>query len=165
MTLIFLITKYIFRTIHMGSYAMIFGNMALDFFFGQRSKSLESSEKSKFLLLHIASSILLLLSGLINMIILVVENKYSKNKAYAVWKYLLMTKFFFTLVLTPLLEKFLPLNFFTSKNLNSITFEEKSQIYFKVRFGTTLVLFLISPFLRFLREYSMNPTKKIVKTE
>jgi hypothetical protein len=165
MTFLFLVIKYIFRTIHMASYAMIFGNIALDFFFGQRSKSLESSEKSKFLLLHIAFSILLVLSGLINMIILIKENKYSKNMAHAIWKYLLITKFFLSLVLTPLLEKFLPLNYFSSKNINALTFEEKSQIFFKIRLGVTLGLFLISPFLRFLREYGMKPTKKLIKIE
>lgn len=156
-----LLSKYTFRTIHMATYALIFGNLMLDYFFGQRSKSISATGRSNYVLLHVASSILLVISGIINMIILVVENKYEKNLAYTAWKNILIAKFFLSLVLTPILEKFLPLKYFTDKNVSSLLIEEKASIYFNVRVAVTLGLFLISPFTRYLREYGMKPGKNI----
>jgi hypothetical protein len=165
MSSFFLFIKYIFRVFHIGSFALIFGNLFVDYLFEQRSKTISATDRSNYVLLHISSSVLLMISGLVNMIILIYENKYAKNTSYTIWKYLLIFKFFMSLVLTPLLEKILPLNYFTEKNVNTLTIEDKSRIYFKVRVGVTLALFLISPLLRFLREYGMKPTKKFVKIE
>lgn len=150
---------------HIASFAIIFGNLAMDFIFGQRSKSITGEDKSKYAMLHISTSLMLVISGLINMIILVFENKYKKNIAYAIWKYLLITKFFMSFVLTPLLEKILPLSYFTDMNVGSLTMEDKSGIYFKVRVGVTLALFLISPLTRYIREYGMVPTQNFAKVK
>ena len=95
------------------------------------------------------------------MIILVIENKYAKNLAYTAWKNILIAKFFLSLVLTPMLEKFLPLKYFTEKNVSSLLIEEKAAIFFNVRVAVTLGLFLISPFTRYLREYGMKPGKNL----
>ena len=75
-SLLFL-TKYIFRTLHMASFAILFGNYALDYLFGQRH--IEKINKRGFSILFHSSSAILLISGLINMIILVKENKYVKK--------------------------------------------------------------------------------------
>lgn len=144
MSLLSFSVKYLFRTLHMGTYALIFGNMAFDYMFGKRTLQ----DKRQYTFIHIISCVVLMLSGLINMIILVKDNQYVKNLSYQTWKYVLMLKFFLTLSLTPLLEK-----------LYTGTSEE----LFKIRFSLTVLLLLLSPLLRYFRESNLIPGKLKLK--
>jgi hypothetical protein len=82
------------------------------------------------------------------MIILVKENNYIKNTYYQVWKKLLIWKFFLSLALTPILNRFI----------------KDDALCFKIRVYIVCGLLAISPFLRFFREYCLTPQKKTVVT-
>jgi uncharacterized membrane protein len=140
---VFFSIKYIFRTLHMISFALIFGNACYDIYFGKRFPKLQGAT----LALNIISSLVLIISGLINMILLIVEKKYEKDSSYQLWKRILIGKFFLTLLLTPLLDK--------SFNLLNLDVENVPN----VRFSLMTLMFLVSPFLRFYREYYLLPTK------
>jgi hypothetical protein len=135
--------KYLFRTLHMGSFGLIFGNLLYDFLFGQRLYNVGSDLLTPFLFLNIIAGITLMLSGLVNMIILTVENKYNKTIQYEFWKKLLIFKFLVSLSVTPLLEKII----------------SDKEICFKIRTAVFVGLFVISPFLRYFREAFLIPTK------
>jgi putative copper export protein len=141
--------KYIFRTLHMGSFGLIFGNLIYDYLFGKRVDTISADFKKPFTSLSIIAGIVLMLSGLVNMIILVIENKYNKNSAYEFWKKSLIAKFFLTLSLTPLLD---------------LVIADKS-ICFNVRVAIVVALFSISPFLRYFRENFLKSQKKEEKIE
>jgi len=79
------------------------------------------------------------------MIILVVENKCTKNADYKIWKNLLIFKFFASLSLTPLLKKIFP-------------FMAKEQLL-QARVFIVIPLFLTSPFLRYFREGRLHSNK------
>lgn len=138
------ILKYTFRSLHLLSFALIAGNMTYDNFFGKRSSHIEKSLTQKFNMSHVIFSVILMISGLINMIILVKENKYVKNVSYEVWKKLLIFKLILTLALTPVLELILGGN---------------TETNFKTRFYIVTLAFLISPFLRYFRESMLIPSK------
>jgi len=148
----FFIIKYIFRLIHIVSFAFIFGNVSYDLFISRRvpinsqtSTSLQVEKQNKIYFgLTVAFYVLIILSGLINMIILVIEKKFVKDRNYNLWKYLLVIKTFVTIFLTPILDYFIEL---TTDEESAFT------IALKIRFSFLLILTLISPFLRFLREY------------
>ena len=117
-------------------------------------------DRKMFTIFHVSTCIVLLVSGLINMILLAKENKYIKNLSYNIWKKLLIAKFILTLALTPILEKIIPSslinnNFPVDANASS----NNANAYFKIRLSIVLGLFLISPFLRFFREYNLKPLK------
>jgi hypothetical protein len=150
MSNIFYIAKYLFRTLHMASFAFIFGNIFIDNLFGKRL--IAAGDERTYKLYHISSSVVLIVSGLINMIILIKENKYVKDFSFQIWKKLLVTKFVLSLLLTPLLEKILPIQKFTNNS---------TDVYFKIRLYLILGMFLISPFLRFYREYKLK--KMVIK--
>lgn len=136
--------KYIFRTIHMGTYAFIFGNLFFDHFWGTRS--ILRNQKNQYKYFHIISSIMLILSGLVNMFILIKENSYVKDVKYKIWSLTLYLKFFLTMTITPLLEKFYPA-FLLPENKN-----DHPSYYLKLRLIIACIAFLLSPFLRYLRE-------------
>jgi hypothetical protein len=143
------VTKYFFRTLHMASFAFFFGNFTYDAYFGERT--VQKREINIFT--HSATAVLFI-SGIINMIILIKENKYVKNLAYAFWKYILISKVILTIAMTPLLEKIVPSNMIaTNLELESKT---KPIMYLKIRLGLLLFIFLSSPFARFFREYYMK---------
>jgi hypothetical protein len=137
--------KYIFRSIHMASFALIFGNMTMDYYFGNRV--IQKINKKEYLIFHICSSIMLIISGLINMIILVKENKYIKNLSYKIWKNLLIGKFILSIFLTPVLDAIM------TKILVGMNAGDKTMTLFRTRFALVVVLFVLSPFIRYFREY------------
>ena len=101
-------------------------------------------------------------SGLVNMILLIKENMYLKDKCYQIWKRLLILKFIMTLSLTPLLEKIFPIKLFVDISADSTkNNSDISNFYFNFRFYVVLVIFLLSPFLRYFREYKLKPQKVI----
>ena len=142
------VMKYIFRSLHISTFGLLFGNMLTDYFFNQ--KMISPMDEKSYKLLMMFSGIILMGSGLINMILLIVENKYLKNPAYKIWKNLLIIKFFIALTLTPLIEK--------------LPFIEKENIS-KIRVYVVLGSFLLSPFLRFFRETNLISNKNITKKE
>jgi putative copper export protein len=146
------ITKYVFRTLHMGSFAILAGNFFMDYLFGMRSQNISNEQRKLFKWINIIMGIVLILSGLISMIILIVDNKFMKTFSYEVWKKLLILKFFLTLSLTPLLERFIPLIYQTKS-------ETESELVFKIRFFIILLLFFLSPFLRYYRESYLIKTR------
>jgi hypothetical protein len=94
----------------------------------------------------------LILSGLINMILLIVEKKFVKDFHYEVWKKSLIAKFCITILLTPVLEKIV--NIFTSDEVKI------DDISLKIRFPFMFLLFLASPFLRYYREHYLTREKE-----
>jgi hypothetical protein len=134
----------------MASFAFIFGNLVFDHMWGVRS--ILKVDKKSYTIFHVASCITLMISGLINMIILVKTNNYIKNLAYAVWKNILIGKFILTLALTPILEKIVPSGAFTQNPNVASDNTKNGNIYFKIRLTVVIMLFLFSPFLRYYRE-------------
>lgn len=141
-SVIFYIAKYLFRLLHVTTFGLIFGNLFYDYMFGKRIDTLKDT-KSQYVSMHVISSIVLMASGLINMIILIKENKYIKNTSYQVWKKLLIWKFMLSLVITPLLDRFI----------------KDPVLAFKIRVFTVCGLLVLSPFLRYFREYCLTAQK------
>jgi hypothetical protein len=142
-TMILNLIKYIFRSLHITAFGLLFGNMCIDHY--NRSRIIEFKDDKSYKFTMMLSGIILIASGLINMIILVVENKYTKNIDYKIWKNLLIFKFFASLSLTPLLEKIFP-------------FMAKEQLL-QARVFIVIPLFLMSPFSRYFREGRLQSNK------
>lgn len=145
--------KYIFRTIHVLCFTLIAGNIWLDYIFGKRQ--IRKLMKPNYTILYAGSCVFLVISGLINMILLVKENNYVKDKKYFMWKHLIIFKLALSLLLTPVLEKAFPLIWQVSTNTNE-------HFYVKLRAGITLFTVLLSPFLRYFREMALTPQAKTV---
>ena len=92
---IFLFAKYLFRTLHVTSFGILFGSVVMDYLFGPRNFT---QNENKYKVLYAITGVTLMVSGLINMIILIKENKYVKNFSYSLWKNLLIAKFFFDFI-------------------------------------------------------------------
>ncbi len=142
--IIFYFSKYIFRLLHITTYGLIFGNIFYDFVFGKRIDNI-GDNRSKYVIIHVASSVILMISGFVNMVILVKENNYKKNTFYQIWKKLLIWKFLISFTLTPMLDKFI----------------KDQSLCFKIRVYVVCILLIISPFLRFFREYCLTSQKKL----
>ena len=154
----YFIKKYIFRLILMVSFAFIFGNVSYDIFISRRlpldlnEKDLNNIHLNKIYLgLTVTFAILLIISGLINMILLVIEKKFVKDSNYSLWKIILVVKTCITIFLTPILDWFIGL---------FSTIENTDMISLKIKFTFMLILTFISPFLRFFREYYLKPGDK-----
>ena len=149
--MIFNIIKYIFRSLHISAFGILFGNMCIDYYYG--SRIIEFKEEKSYKITMMLSGIILIAAGLINMIILVVDNKYTKNRDYQIWKNLLIFKFFASLGLTPLIEKVFP-------------FLNKEQLL-QARVYILIPLFFLSPFLRYFREGRLisNKYRKVPSAE
>ena len=63
MSMLFL-TKYLCRTLHMGSFAVVFGNLVLDNYFGERNLLIKNESKKKYTLFYVISCITLIISGI-----------------------------------------------------------------------------------------------------
>lgn len=145
------LTKYMFRAVHLATFALIFGNITLDYYLDKRSSHLSADLRQTYIKIHIISSVALVVSGLVNMIILVKENKFKKDLAYNVWKSILMFKFFATLTLTPILERAVP------------NYLHKEDDIRKIRLTVVIGLFLVSPFLRYFREKFLSSSNDAEK--
>lgn len=152
-TILHFFTKYVFRALHLASFAFILGNLVVDYLFGRRTASMELDLKQAYTKLHIVSSIILIFSGLINMILLVLESKFKKDIHYKVWKQILILKFFASIAMTPVLDKILPA---------SIDKEITGQ---QIRLVLVTGSFLISPFLRYYREKFLTKTLNNAETK
>lgn len=158
-TIKYFIIKYIFRLFHIVPFAFIFGNVSYDLFISHRvpiesgpsiNKDIDKQNKIYFSLTD-AFYILIILSGLINMIILVVEKRFVKDSNYNLWKYLLIFKTFVAIFITPILDYFIELT--TDKASSFI-------VALKIRFTSLLILTFISPFLRLFKEYYLTAIYK-----
>lgn len=96
-----ILIKYFFRLVHITSESLYFAIILGDYALKERVSTQISKAN------HILLGLAFLLSGLINMIILIVDNKYKKDKNTTIWKYLLFIKIGLFLFLTPLFDKFL----------------------------------------------------------
>jgi hypothetical protein len=139
--------KYLFRLIHMISFAFIFGNCSYDLFL-ERRLELNDPKKKSFVGLTVTFSILLILSGLINMYLIIREKNFIKDIHYNVWKHSLYTKVLISIFLTPLLEILVGI-----QQTDPIKIQDTSTV---VRFSFLLLLTLYSPFLRYYREYYVS---------
>ena len=132
----------------MASFAFIFGNLLFDKFLGTRV--INTIDRKSYSLFYISSCLILMVSGLINMILLIKENKYQKDKWYQIREKILILKFVFTFLLTPVLEKIFPIRLFVDISADSNkNNSDVSNFYFNIRFYVVLIIFLLSPFLRF----------------
>ena len=98
--------------------------------------------------LNIAFYVLIIISGLVNMILLIVEKKYIKDFSYELWKKSLIVKFIITILITPALEGLIALGVKEEDKVNSIAIP--------IRFTVMLIIFFGSSFLRYHREYFMK---------
>ncbi len=137
--MVHLAIKYIFRLFHIGSYGIFSAFLLGDYMIPDGNVKLSKLVSGGF---HALLGIILLASGLINMIILIIENKYVKDGNTKIWKYLLYAKVSLLLFLTPLYDKIVAPFF----GVNS----EKDLINAKLLFFTLALL--LSPFTRYFRE-------------
>lgn len=144
---LFFSLKYIFLFIHIFSFAMIFGNVSYDLFIKKRIESTDP-DRSTYIVLSITFSVLIIISGLVNMILLIVEKKFIKDMHYEVWKKSLITKFILTIFLTPALEGLISLGIDNKDNVDYIAI--------RIRFSIMLIFVLGSSFLRYYRETFMK---------
>lgn len=141
------IMKYIFRFLHMLSFAILFGFTSYDLFLNtkvNKDEYLISKQKT----LNILFFVIVMISGLVNMILLVKEKKYEKDTPYNIWKISLMIKFFLTLLITPILESLISIGVQTQTEIDSYAVP--------IKFTIMLIFILGSPFLRFYREYYLT---------
>lgn len=136
------ILKYFCRIVHMFSFAMLFGNVAYDIFIQPRpSLAIYSS-------LSITFYIFIILSGLVNMILFIVETKYIRDFHYEIWKKSLIVKFIITIFITPALEAILSLGVKDEAKISGIANP--------IKFTVMLIFILGSSYLRYYREYYMK---------
>ena len=141
------ILKYVMRCLHLITFAYVFGHVSYDLYFGNRFPTFTGANLAAFT----SFIVILILSGLTNMILLIKEKKFEKNTQYEIWKKTLIVKFVITVFLTPLLEKIV--NIFTSDESKIV------DISLKIRFPLMFLLFLVSPFLRYYREHYLSREK------
>lgn len=150
--LIHFITKYIFRALHLASFAFILGNLIVDYFFGKRTLETEDI-KHNYTKLHKYAGVIVIISGLVNMALLVAESKFKKDFHFNIWKGILWAKLFATLSMTPLLEKVF------AESLNKETNCQQIRVLF------LSLAFLSSPFLRYYREKFLTKTQDNTQTK
>jgi hypothetical protein len=142
-------SKYAARVVKMVTYAFIFGNTAYDLFFTKRysyTNPLRGSLDS----LNIAMWILIILSGVANMLLLIFEKKYEKDSSYQIWKKSLIVKFLLSIFITPMLEALISLG---------INDKDKIDNYaIPIRFSILVIFAIGSPYLRYYREENLKPT-------
>lgn len=139
--------KYFFRITHIFSFAMVFGNVSYDLFIKPRL-AINDPEKGKLNALMITFYVLIIISGLVNMILLIVEKKFTKDKNYEIWKKSLIVKFIITIFITPALEGLISLGVKDEDKVNSIATP--------IKFSVMLIFVLGSSFLRYFRETFMK---------
>lgn len=140
--------KYIFRFFHIFAFAMVFGNVSYDLFVKIRVTG-QDTYKGVNQGLNIFFYVLIIISGLVNMILLVIEKKFIKDFQYEIWKKSLIVKFILTLFITPLLEFLISISVNEQDKIDSIALP--------IKFTLMLIFTLASPFLRFYREYYLTP--------
>jgi hypothetical protein len=136
--------KYIFRVIHVFSFAMLFGNVSYDLFMSPRSYPADPYS-STFSALSITFYVLIMISGVANMILLILEKKFIKDFHLGVWKKSIILKFILTIFITPALEGLISLGVSEENKITSIAIP--------IRFSIMLIILLGSSFLRYYREY------------
>jgi hypothetical protein len=140
--------KYIFRLFHIFAFAMVFGNVSYDLFIKKRVSGVDKFSGVNQGL-NIFFYVLIMVSGLVNMILLVVEKKFIKDFHYEVWKKSLIVKFILTLFVTPMLEALISISEKDQDKIDSVALP--------IKFSLMLIFTLASPFLRFYREYYLTP--------
>jgi putative copper export protein len=146
---VYFIIKYIGRIIHILAFSLIFGNVAFDLFYQRRVDS-KTGYRSSYNGFIIALWVLVILSGLANMLLLIFEKKFERNIHYEIWKKSLIAKFLISIFLTPALEALIALGELDQDKVDSIALP--------IRFTILLLFILGSSFLRYYREYYMTST-------
>ena len=134
--------KYFFRFLHMISFAILFGNITYDLFVKRRVTS-NDKIKGKTESLNTLFYVVAIVSGLVNMILLIIEKKFEKDFNYGVWKKSLIVKFFLTLLITPLLDWLISIGVQGADKIELVAIPIKFAIMFLFTLG--------SPFLRYYR--------------
>ncbi len=143
--------KLTFRFLHMFSFAIVFGNVCYDLFVKRRINP-SDNQKGLYFGMNILFYVILIVSGLINMLLLIWEKKFNKDFHYEVWKKSLIAKFFLTIFLTPLLETLISLGIKDEEKVNNIAIP--------IKFTIMIIFTLGSSFLRFFREYFMTQSNE-----
>jgi len=135
------------------SFAYLFGNMSYDYFFGNRS--VDTNVAPLLLKTNMFMGIILVVSGLINMIILLKEKPYIRNFEYYVWRRSFEAMFLAAIFcLTPLFDFV----------LHRLGVEDKNVIN-KYKLIIVCFMFAVSPGLRFYRENYLQVKKGDLLTE
>lgn len=143
--------KFTFRFFHIFSFSILFGNVSFDLFVKQRINS-NDPQKGLNMGLNIFFNILIITSGLINMILLIKEKKYVKDFYYELWKKSLIIKFFLSLFVTPILD--------ASISIWISEYDQVNRLAVPIKFSLMLIFTLWSNFVRYFREYYMKPTNE-----
>eukprot|EP00743_Colponemidia_sp_Colp-15_P008031 GILK01008700.1.p1 GENE.GILK01008700.1~~GILK01008700.1.p1 ORF type:complete len:147 (+),score=13.85 GILK01008700.1:42-482(+) len=123
--------RFVFRVLHMSTVILWGGQVIADFFSGPIVYSHPTS------LLFGVSGVVLILSGLVNLILL--KPKATMGSKHVLWSTLIKFKFLLSLALTPLLDRILFL-------------VNKKELKVMVQFGCVVVSILISCYMRYFRE-------------
>jgi hypothetical protein len=146
--------KYSFRLFHIFAFAMVFGNVSYDLFIKRRVAGVDPN-RGVHLGLNILFYVLIIISGLVNMILLVIEKKFTKDFHYELWKKSLIVKFILTLFVTPILEALISISVKDQDRIDSIALP--------IKFTLMFIFTLASPFLRFYREYYLTSGESYIK--
>ncbi len=148
------ILKYSFRLIHILSYGIFMGLLINDAFINNHSKGNKFNRHFIPQGYHVLLGIFFLISGFVNMIILLKENKYKRDFHLTLWKYLLYTKTCLFILLTPLFDNVIfPMVYSSQDN------EYSSHLKAKMKLVIFLVGLLVSPFTRYYRETFLTKLK------
>ena len=129
----------------MFSFAILFGFVSFILFLKNNyDEDLLSKQKT----LNILFYVIVMISGLVNMILLVKEKKYEKDSQYKVWKVSFIIKLFLTLLITPILESLISIGVKTQGEIDTYAVP--------IKFTIMLIFILGCPFLRFYREYYLT---------
>ena len=129
----------------MFSFAILFGFVSYNLFLKNNyDEDLLSKQKT----LNILFYVIVMISGLVNMILLVKEKKYEKDSQYKVWKVSFIIKLFLTLLITPILESLISIGVKTQGEIDTYAVP--------IKFTIMLIFILGCPFLRFYREYYLT---------
>lgn len=138
--------KFIFRVLHVIPVSLLSGQIAYTTLFLNEEKGESSSREKAF---YAICGVLLILSGLVNSHILD-TSKMAPRSTFHFWIQLVIGKLIVSVLLfTPFYNKFVvPLLHVSQKQAK------------QVQVGALLVIFCVSSFLRFYREWKSQPLKR-----
>mmetsp|Transcript_29789 Transcript_29789/g.34413 ORF Transcript_29789/g.34413 Transcript_29789/m.34413 type:complete len:150 (+) Transcript_29789:36-485(+) len=134
------ILKYVFRVLHIGPVALYAGKVCYDYLFGDPTAAYSKSEKTFYGI----AGVLILVSGLVNTFVILQTKKNLPKENHKVWSMISHTKLLLTMI------------FFTP--LCGMILSQENKV--SVQFWLVASFVLISPFMRYYREYYTIPKEK-----
>jgi hypothetical protein len=138
------VIKYTSRVAHMACAAIVSGLAIANYFFGKvvEQAVMGGEDEPLFKMLYGIAGSVVIFSGLANIHLV---PKKRKGSEYGPWMSIIYTKFFLSLVLTPLFGKlFAPILF------DDVTYREQYEV--PIKFWAVVAIFLISTIAKMVRE-------------